>query len=133
MGRGATARKPRPISSDVDRRAVGAEAESAAARALAARGYVVLARNVRLRGGELDLVCRDGAAYVFCEVKARRPSALGRAEEALSAAKRERLLRLAATYLARIGRRGAPYRVELVAVRLDDRARPIDAAVLPFG
>ena len=117
----------------VDRRLVGARAESAAAQVLAARGYRIVARNVRLRWGELDLVCRDGDALVFCEVKARRPSDLGVAEEALTRAKRLRLARLAAAYLALIGRRDAPHRIELVAVRLDDAHRPVDIRVVPCG
>ncbi len=116
----------------MDRRLVGAGAESAAARALAARGYRVLARNVRLRGGELDLVCREGDTFVFCEVKARRPSAFGHAEEALTAAKRARLVRLAETYLARVGSRGAAFRVELVAVRLGAHDRVEALRLVPI-
>ena len=108
----------------VDRRALGSAAEGTAARALTRRGYVVVARNVRLRGGELDLVCRHGDAFVFCEVKSRRPSSCGAAVEALTSAKQRRLGRLAETYLARIGRRDAPFRIELVAVDLDDDGAP---------
>jgi putative endonuclease len=117
----------------VDRRLVGARAEAAAARALAARGYRIVARNVRLRGGELDLVCRDGDAFVFCEVKARAPSGFGVAEEALTAAKRARLARLAQAYLARSGGSAAPFRIELVAVRLDDERRVAEIDVVPLA
>jgi len=102
----------------VDRRSIGANAESVAVRAISARGYVVVARNVRSRAGELDIICRDGDAFVFCEVKARQPSSFGVAVEAITAAKRRRLERLAQTYLARIGRRDAAYRLELIAVDL---------------
>jgi putative endonuclease len=108
-------------------------AEAVAARALAERGYRVVDRNVRLRGGELDLVCRDADAFVFCEVKARFPAALGGAEEALTAAKLRRLTRLAATYLARVGRREAPYRIELIAVRLNGERRAAAVEVVPVG
>jgi putative endonuclease len=117
----------------VDLRGIGDGAEAFAARALAHKGYVVVARNVRLRGGELDLVCRDGTCLVFCEVKARRESAYGVAAEALTAAKRSRLCRLAASYLARIGRRDAPFRIELVAVDLDRTGTPRRAVVVPVA
>src|SRR3972149_1982602 len=50
----------------------GREAEDAAAAYLARAGLAVVDRNVRFRAGELDLVCRDGARWVFVEVKARR-------------------------------------------------------------
>ena len=116
----------------MDRRAVGRSAEAAAAQALAARGYAVVARNVRSRTGEIDLVCRDGATFVFCEVKARRPSGFGVAAEALTAVKRRRLARLAEAYLARVGRRGATFRLELAAVDLEGE-RPARVSVLPIG
>src|SRR5207245_2805909 len=53
------------------RHARGRDAEDAAARFLARAGLVVVERNVRFPLGELDLVCRDGGAWVFVEVKCR--------------------------------------------------------------
>ncbi len=116
----------------MDNRALGARAEEAAARALRGRGYRILARNVRSRLGELDLVCADRGAFVFCEVKARRRSGFGGPLEALTAAKRARLARLGASYLARIGRSGARWRLELVAVWIDDRGDVEALEVLPL-
>ncbi len=55
---------------------------------------------------------------MFVEVKARRRSRFGVAEEALTAAKRARPMRLAAAHLGRIGTRGATLRSELAALRL---------------
>ena len=54
------------------RRVLGAAAENTAARCLLRAGLTIVERNVRLTGGEIDLVCRDGDAWVFVEVKARR-------------------------------------------------------------
>jgi len=115
----------------VDRRSIGANAEAVAARAVTARGYIVIARNVRSRAGELDIVCRDGDAFVFCEVKARRPSSFGVAVEAITAEKRRRLERLAQAYLARIGKRGAEFRLELIAVELRG-TEPDRIRIVPF-
>jgi putative endonuclease len=115
----------------MERPALGARGEAAAAHALVARGYRIVARNSRSRGGELDLICRDGDSYVFCEVKARRPSAFGEAAESLTPAKLARLGRLAPTYLARVGRRAEPWRIELVAVRLDEDGEVSDVEVIP--
>lgn len=117
----------------MDRRLVGSRAEAVAAAALSARGYRILQRNFRSRAGELDLVCRDGDAFVFVEVKARRPSGWGVAAEALTAEKRARLARLAAGYLARIGRRGAVYRLELVAVALAPDGSVGEVRVVPLA
>jgi Holliday junction resolvase-like predicted endonuclease len=54
-----------------NRKAIGDEAEEVAARHLAAHGLRVVARNFRVKGGELDLVCTDGKTTVFVEVRRR--------------------------------------------------------------
>ena len=53
------------------RQALGAYGENVAARHLAAKGLVLLDRNWRCPDGEIDLVLRDGAVLVVCEVKTR--------------------------------------------------------------
>lgn len=52
-------------------------------------GLILLARNYRCRGGEIDLVMRDGAALVFVEVRLR--GSLEDAAESITAAKRRKL------------------------------------------
>lgn len=83
------------------RRALGRAAESEAERYLRRKGYRILDRNVRSPLGELDLVAQAGHVLVFVEVKARRTSALGGAAYAVDGRKQNRLVRLAAQYLAR--------------------------------
>lgn len=82
----------------------GAAAEGLAARFLAARGLVIVQRNYRCRGGEIDLIVRDGETLVFVEVRLRRNRAFGTAAESITAAKRRRLRFAARHYLARLGR-----------------------------
>jgi putative endonuclease len=55
----------------------GRTAEQLAAFWLALKGYQVLARRLRNRFGEIDLVCRRGRCLVFVEVKGRRTAELG--------------------------------------------------------
>ncbi|MBF0621056.1 MAG: YraN family protein [Magnetococcales bacterium] len=74
----------------------GATAERVAARFLQKSGYEIVARNVRSRYGELDLVAREGDVLVFCEVKARRSGDPG---EAIDAMKQHKLIRLAEMWL----------------------------------
>ncbi len=50
---------------------VGKSGEDAAVSWLEKQGYLVVARNVRVRGGELDAVLRCGAEWLFIEVKTR--------------------------------------------------------------
>lgn len=81
-------------------RAVGQRAEQRAERFLAAQGLSIVARNVFCRGGEIDLVCRDGASLVFVEVRLRRSAAYGGAAASITASKQRRIVLAARHYLA---------------------------------
>lgn len=105
-------------------RSLGQEGEAVAARFLEARGFEILARNLRSRFGEIDLLARDGATLVFVEVKARLGGASGDPPQAaVDARKRTRLARLALNYLAREWLRELSCRFDVVAVTLDPEGR----------
>jgi putative endonuclease len=71
----------------------GAAAEAAAARYLQTQGLVVLARNLRCRAGELDLVCLDGGVIVVVEVRHRATSDFGGALASVTWRKQRKLIR----------------------------------------
>ena len=52
---------------------------------LRAQGMRIVARNWRWRGGEVDIIAKDGNALVFVEVKAREKEEFARVEEAVDA------------------------------------------------
>jgi putative endonuclease len=79
----------------------GAQAEQRAEAFLQARGLQPIARNVRFRGGELDLVMRDGIELVFVEVRTRRSRDWGGAAASVDFRKRRRLRLAAQLYLMR--------------------------------
>ncbi len=94
----------------------GAALERDAERFLAGRGLSVLARNVRYRCGELDLVMLEGAALVFVEVRFRSHHAFGGAIASLDARKRSRLRAAAAQFLqTHPEHAGRPVRFDLLA------------------
>lgn len=95
--------------------AKGRAGEDRAARFLEAAGYRVVRRNVRLPGGEIDLVCREGTTVVFVEVKSRTSGRFGTALGAVDSRKRATLRRLAADYV-QIVAPNAPVRFDVVAV-----------------
>lgn len=78
-----------------ERRRFGQRGEDLALSHLASAGLRCIDRNVRLRGGEIDLICeaRDGT-IVFVEVKTRTGDEYA-GELAINRAKRARLIRLA--------------------------------------
>lgn len=79
------------------------------------RGARVLARNVRLAGGEIDLVVEEGSAVVFVEVKARKEGHAS-AAFAVSADKRRRIGRAAAAWVSRRGMPRGGCRFDVVTV-----------------
>ena len=92
----------------------GARAEEQAARFLAGRGLKILARNYRGRGGEIDLVCRDGATLVFVEVRLRTNRDFGGAAASIGPTKQRRLILAARHWLQRHGE--SPCRFDAVLV-----------------
>ena len=97
-------------------RAVGDYGERRAAEHLVAQGMVVLDRNWRCDEGELDLVLKDGATLVACEVKTRTSLDHGTPHEAITDVKLERLRRLAVRWIEARGLHPPETRVDLVAV-----------------
>jgi putative endonuclease len=81
------------------RRGIGAMGEDAAAAWYRTRGFEVVDRNWRVRGGEIDLVLRRGRTIVFCEVKTRSSHRFGAPVEAVTTTKQRRLRGLAAQWL----------------------------------
>jgi putative endonuclease len=99
----------------------GAASEELAARYLRARGLSVLARNMRCRAGELDLVCLDAGVLAIIEVRQRAPSAYGGASSSVNRRKQRRILRAALFFLQRrAGWRSRRLRFDVLA--LDGRA-----------
>lgn len=96
--------------------ALGAQGEQLAARRLAEAGLEVLERNWSCPDGELDIVARDGAVLVFCEVKTRSGRGFGSPFEAVTAAKARRLRRLASRWLSEHGHRYGSVRFDVVGV-----------------
>lgn len=115
------------------RRALGASGEALAAEHLRRLGYQLLARNVRTRHGEIDLIAFDGRTLVFAEVKTRRiggRQAGIRPDQqpllGLGARQRVRLRRLAAAWLRDAGTRRPitrTIRFDAIGVAIDTRGR----------
>ena len=78
---------------------LGKRGEDVAAEYLAGMGLVVLSRNWRCRGGEVDVVATDGQRLIVCEVKTRSGTGYGELAEGVTPAKAARIRRAAAAWL----------------------------------
>lgn len=79
------------------RQKLGQFGERLAIQRLEADGVVIVATNVRVKAGEIDIIGRQGQDLVFVEVRTRR-AAPGMAGESLSDAKLERMWQCAIDY-----------------------------------
>lgn len=100
----------------MQRQQFGKSGENLAVEELERRGYAILDRRYRTRHGEIDIVAQDGDTIVFIEVKARMTAERGTAVEAVTPAKRRRLVSMAVDYLARKRLTDRPCRFDVVAI-----------------
>lgn len=82
-----------------NRRKVGSEYEEKAVRMLKEKGVSVLETNFFYRGGEIDIIAKDGEYICFIEVKYRSSIKMGYPEEAVTNVKKMRIVKGAKVYL----------------------------------
>ncbi len=80
---------------------LGGRGEDLALTFLTSLGYELVTRNYRSRGGELDLIMRDGATLVFVEVRTKTVFSHGNPLETIDYRKRRQIEKTARLYLAR--------------------------------
>jgi putative endonuclease len=105
----------------MERRERGRGGERAAERVLRRARHVILARNWRGAGGELDLVALDGECVVFVEVKTREAGFDG-PWPAVTEGQRRRIARAARSFRERFGVRELPFRFDTLQISGDPRA-----------
>lgn len=89
-----------PPRRNTSRRGDGARVEALARDFLQRHGLAPIAANANYRGGELDLVMRDGDTVVFVEVRYRKSAAFGGGAASVDANKRRKLVLAAELFLA---------------------------------
>ena len=112
----------RRTESNPSRRKLGQRAEKRAEKLLRKHGLIVLARNWRGGGGELDRVVLDRDTIIFVEVKARQ---MLRAEwPAVRHAQTLRIRRAAQAFRRHYGVERNPFRFDVVTVEWRDGREP---------
>ena|SRR6266849_1404707 len=104
---------------------LGVRGEKLACRFLRQNGYKVLYRNFRARrGGEIDIVCRDGDTLVFVEVKTRTSEDFGRPIEAIRRSQRQRISLGGLAWLRLLDNPDILFRFDVVEVVIAPEAAP---------
>jgi putative endonuclease len=110
-------------------RRTGVRGETYAYWFLRRKGYVMIARNFRVRGikGEIDLVGYDGATLAFVEVKTRTSprDEFGSPEDAVTAEKQRHLARMARQFLREYRASSLPFRFDILAIEALPGRRPV--------
>jgi putative endonuclease len=102
-------------------RSLGYRGERAAERFLRRQGYIILARGLRNKLGELDLVAVEKRTIVFVEVKTRTTQDAGHPADAVDADKQQRMTRAALSYLKRHDLLEHSARFDVIAVTWPER------------
>jgi putative endonuclease len=84
------------------RQRVGDAGEERALQHLEHAGLKLVQRNFLCKGGEIDLVMRDGVTLVFIEVRSRASSQFGGAIASVTPAKQRCMVHAAQTYLQKL-------------------------------
>ncbi len=98
----------------------GVQAEQTACRHLERQGLRLLTRNYRCRGGEIDLIMRDGDSLVFVEVRYRRHDRYGSGAESVDLRKQSRIIHCAQHYLQQYpAAQQLPARFDVISLAAD--------------
>ena len=98
------------------RQVTGQIGEDAAAAWYVEHGYTIVARNWRVREGEIDIVAANRRDLVICEVKTRSSAAFGLPAEAVNFKKQARLRKLALMFVAVHPQPGKSLRFDVASV-----------------
>jgi putative endonuclease len=100
---------------------LGLLGERIAAKWLRSRGWRVLEHRFQNGHRDLDLVVQRGKTVAFVEVKARSDLSFGGPASAVDFYKLQQLRRSALVWMARHGRAGIEYRIDVVAVWISEK------------
>lgn len=101
--------------------ATGSQAEKAAKRWLMKQGLQFHEANYRTRGGEIDLIMKDGTSLVFVEVRYRSNSdRFGGAVASIDSRKVQRIVKTSLAYLQQ-HKLNVPCRFDVVTVDAENQ------------
>lgn len=109
----------------MNNKSLGERGEEIATAYLKGRKFTIVERNFRCKGGEVDIIARDGKTLVFVEVKTRRNLSFGPPQSALTPFKQRQISKAALTWLAQKKLFGVSARFDVIAILLPDHEVPV--------
>ncbi len=97
---------------------IGVLGEKIAQNYLSKNGYEILEKNVRLKNGELDIICQRQGKLFFIEVKTRTSRRFGLPEESITSEKCLKLANLTCEYIENNGLERMAYQIDIIAIEL---------------
>lgn len=105
----------------MNKRQIGSDYEHRAAEYLKEKGMTILEMNFRNRGGEIDIIAKDGEYICFIEVKYRTTNQYGSPLEAVDYRKQKQIRKVALYYLMMHGlNEWTPCRFDVIAFEGDE-------------
>lgn len=98
---------------------VGQKGETLACEYLMEKGMKIVERNCRTRFGEIDIIASSGDIFVFVEVKTKSSKFYGNPEEMINQKKRQKLIRLAHSYLQSKEIQDPLFRIDIISVMIE--------------
>ncbi len=117
---GSSKSTPSPSSVSGGNKGTGELGEEVAANFLIARGFRILERNFRCKGGEVDIIARNPGdkSLVFIEVKTRRGLSYGVPQLAVTPFKQRQISKAALTWLGKHRLHDTNARFDVIAILL---------------
>lgn len=103
---------------------LGERGEALAWGYLKKQGYSILEKNYRTRFGEIDVIASRHGVIVFLEIKTRRNHHFGLPEEAVDWRKRQKMIRVAESYLQTKKIENREARFDILSVTWDGTEEP---------
>lgn len=102
---------------------LGKIGEKLASNYLEKNNYKIIEKNHRSRFGEIDIIAKVDDIFVFVEVKTKSTRAYGEPEEMVNFKKKQKLIRLAKSYMQDKEISDKPFRIDVISVILKDEPK----------
>lgn len=106
------------------RKKLGAWGETLACDYLSKKGYELLEKNYHTRYGEIDLIMKNGKQLVAVEVKTRKSTIFGIAEDSITRKKYQAIQSTMFVYLESHPDVGTDWQLDILVIETDGAGKP---------